>query len=160
MTLYKATSAGRVPMTPEEEAAHLASITPNLEDRRQTIIAAARAKYFAAANGGTTLDIGGGVTVPVATMERPVLMLERSVARMARLEAADMPVVTTAGQPVSLTPALANAMLAAVEDHIAACEARQHEIVAAALAAEDHDDLDDVEAGLDTGWPSNTQEPE
>ena len=31
MTLYRRTSAGRIPMTPEEEAAHIASVQPHVE---------------------------------------------------------------------------------------------------------------------------------
>jgi hypothetical protein len=126
--------------------------------RKVEMKAAARARYGEIADGGTTATISEGVTIPVATSTAPALRLMRGKEHMTAADIASMPVVTSAGTPVTLTPAIAGVMLAAIDGHVAACEACQNALVTAINAAETHAALDlvDVQAGTvdgTGGWP-------
>lgn len=136
-----------------------------LATRKAELLAAAKARYAAIANGGTTATIAPGVTIAVATAAEPVVKLMRAVAHMDAEQLSSMAVVTTAGAPVDLTPAIAEAMLEAIDSHVADCEACQNDLVTAILAVADdaeptagHDALDlvDTHAGTvdgEGGWP-------
>lgn len=126
--------------------------------RQAEMRAAARARYGEVADGGATATIAEGVTTPVSTSTAPALRLMRGKEHMTVAELASMPVVTSAGIPVTLTPAIAGVMLAAIDAHVAACEACQNALVTAINAAETHAALNliNVEAGTVNGaggWP-------
>ena len=131
-----------------------------LADRQADMIAAAKARYAEVADGGTTAAVSAEVTIPVATEATPVLKLTRALAYMTEEVLASMAVVTTAGDPVSLTPVIAQAMLSAVDAHVASCEATHNALVTAILDQDaDHDSLDliDIQAGTIDGaggWTS------
>jgi len=129
-----------------------------LADRKAAMRAATRSRYAQEADGGTTATLAPGVTVAVATTTAPVTRLTRALEYMTAESLSSMKVVTTAGVPVDLTPAVAGAMLAAVDAHVASCEETQNLLVAAIQAAANHAALDliDIEAGsIDDvgGWP-------
>ena len=130
----------------------------SLAVRKAAMRAAARARYGVVSDGGSTATIAEGVTIAVSTSAIPALRLMRGKEHMTAAALASMPVVTSAGAPVTLRPTIAGVMLAAIDAHVAACEATQNALVAAILAAADHDALDliDVQAGTvdgQGGWP-------
>lgn len=141
-------------------AANYSAVAIPLADRRSQMLAAAKARYAVVADGGTSLTVSPGVTVAVATEAKPVLKLTRALAYMTAEALSSMNVVTTAGAPVALTPALATAMLSAVDAHVAACEATHNALVAAITDNEADDaalDLVSIEAGTVDGaggWPT------
>jgi hypothetical protein len=134
--------------------------TAALAARKAAMVAAARARYTEIADGGATVTVAPGVTIAVATQALPTIKLMRAVAHMTAAELSSMGVVTSAGAPVDLTPALAALMLSAIDIHVAACEACQNALVTAIAAAADDAALDliDIDAGTvedDGGWPAN-----
>jgi len=135
-------------------------IAKSLAELKAEVKAAARARYAVIVDSGATATIAEGVTIPVSTSTAPALRLMRGKEHMTVAELASMPVVTSAGIPVTLTPTIAAVMLAAIDTHVAACEATQNALVTAINTASTHAALAliDPVAGTidgDGGWPVN-----
>lgn len=110
-----------------------------------------RAIYFTKADAGTLCEVAPETFVAVSTMTRPKVMLENSLSYMTDNEIPSMPVVTTSGDAVSLTPAMATLMIASIQAHVAACEARQNQLVIAINAAVSTAEVMAVD--IEAGWP-------
>jgi hypothetical protein len=125
--------------------------------RKVQMLAAVDAAFKAKRSGGTSITVGQA-TIPVATIHDAVVELTR--AKVVMGAEGSMGVVNRAKIPVTLTPAGADAMLAAIDAHVAACQQTEHDLYVAIAAAENNAALDlvDIDAGTvdgEGGWPAN-----
>ncbi len=133
-----------VDMTAEEITARLAEVKTTKKE-------AAAAEFRRRAYGGASVEISAGVFRTIQTDALAVTELERGKARMTRLSLSSMEVVTQAGDRITLTPAMADTLLVAIETHVAACQDRE---VAIHTALDNATTVADAEAVNETtGWP-------
>lgn len=123
-----------------------------LAERKIALKAAITAEFNRRRDGGTTATLGG-TPVVVSTTHDAAVELDRAIAKITRTDpAGTIPVVTRGKARVTLTAAIATAMLQAIEDHVALCQARENALYGLVDAAESHEDLDAID--YTTGWPS------
>lgn len=103
-------------------------------------------------DGGTTATLGGN-DVAVSTTHEAAVELSRAISKINRTNpAGTIPVVTRGKARVTLTGAIATAMLEAIEDHVAACQENENSLYGDVDDAETHEDLNAID--YTTGWPS------
>lgn len=117
-------------------------------ERQTELKASVTEKFRAERDKGTA--VGG---VAISTTHSAALEISQALELINSTDpTGTIDVVTRGGTPLTLTASNTPAILAAIRAHVKACQEREHEIYTAINAAEDHDDLNEI--NINTGWPS------